>query len=361
MPSHLPTVEKDPRRVNQFGLGPDDYSDYSIHGEDEEENDVEPKSLPGPGPNNDFPCDKNTLYNYYSSELGHDCTKCNRPIPSGDEYEAFGTLYHKKCAPKNAKNVKATSELPGDIDGIQNNPKWAEAKLPSEEENPIARADYYDRQSWGKKKKTSVPTSDIWAEHGGDVFADEQDESLPTSVRNEGGLDNFLNALGNFWSGYETEDLNQEYGFPSMDYQENSNWPKSNQDDSGGKVMSGSMRTATDIERVKELTKDVIKEYGKKGLTRRQILSYLQKIGEGFRQYLASDIIRCLKLSHDVIVKDVMDEFPVKKIASIKFSSRAKEIHESLLKFSSENISPEMFKLSTEFARVVADVEKLGM
>jgi len=36
---------------------------------------------------------------------GHDCTKCYRPIPKGDVYEAFGTLYHKKCAPKNAKKV----------------------------------------------------------------------------------------------------------------------------------------------------------------------------------------------------------------------------------------------------------------
>ncbi len=35
-----------------------------------------------------------------------DCTKCYRVIPHGEAVECFGTLYHKKCAPKNVRQVK---------------------------------------------------------------------------------------------------------------------------------------------------------------------------------------------------------------------------------------------------------------
>lgn len=39
----------------------------------------------------------------------HDCTKCYKPIPDGQEVEAFGTLYHKGCAPKGARSPKTAS------------------------------------------------------------------------------------------------------------------------------------------------------------------------------------------------------------------------------------------------------------
>ncbi len=30
----------------------------------------------------------------------YDCSKCRLAIPTGKEQEAFGILYHEKCAPK---------------------------------------------------------------------------------------------------------------------------------------------------------------------------------------------------------------------------------------------------------------------
>ncbi len=78
-------------------------------------------------------------------------------------------------------------------------------------------------------------------------------------------------------------------------------------------------RQATDFVKVGGLTEEVLKEYGKKNLTKRQILAFLQKHGEP--QFLSSDIIRCLKHRHEVYVKDVLDEFPVAKLASTNFAS----------------------------------------
>jgi hypothetical protein len=42
--------------------------------------------------------------------MAYDCTKCYKHIPDNDIWEAFGTLYHQKCAPKNAKK-RSKSEL----------------------------------------------------------------------------------------------------------------------------------------------------------------------------------------------------------------------------------------------------------
>ena len=44
-----------------------------------------------------------------SDKSKHDCTKCHKPIPSDQETESFGVLYHKECAPK--KTPKKSTSL----------------------------------------------------------------------------------------------------------------------------------------------------------------------------------------------------------------------------------------------------------
>jgi hypothetical protein len=75
-------------------------------------------------------------------------------------------------------------------------------------------------------------------------------------------------------------------------------------------------RTANSHNIASQLAGDFIKKYGKKNVTRRHVLAFLQEEGQAFRQYLASEIIRCLKLNHKVYIEDVMDKFPVAKTAS---------------------------------------------
>jgi hypothetical protein len=38
--------------------------------------------------------------------MTYDCSKCYRPIKAGDEREAFGQIYHSKCAPQTARPPK---------------------------------------------------------------------------------------------------------------------------------------------------------------------------------------------------------------------------------------------------------------
>jgi len=73
-------------------------------------------------------------------------------------------------------------------------------------------------------------------------------------------------------------------------------------------------RKATNLSLVSELTDGFLKEYGKKDLTKRHVLSYLQS--KGHPQFISSDIVRCLKHKHKLYVADVLDKFPVSKKAS---------------------------------------------
>jgi hypothetical protein len=96
-------------------------------------------------------------------------------------------------------------------------------------------------------------------------------------------------------------------GSPQLDFQHTN---------SSERIMK---RTATNFNLVRELTTGFIKECGKKDLTRRHVMAFLQKAGS--HQYLASDVVRCLLLDHNVYVKDVLDEFPVRKQASSQFGT----------------------------------------
>lgn len=119
----------------------------------------------------------------------------------------------------------------------------------------------------------------------------------------------------------------------------------------------GVPRVATDIERVGSLTDELIKRFGKKDLTKRHVLSFLQALSEP--QFLSSDIIRCLKLRHSVHVKDVLDEFPVAKQAS---SNSVNSIRNSIIALEVKHMhEPEVaFALRRCSASLSHVIAKLG-
>ena len=81
-------------------------------------------------------------------------------------------------------------------------------------------------------------------------------------------------------------------------------------------------RLATNLDLVGTLTSDFLKKNGKKGLTRRHVMAFLQE--SGYHQYLASDIVRCLQQRHNVNIVDVLDQFPLSdKKAAVGLHSAA--------------------------------------
>jgi hypothetical protein len=180
-----------------------------------------------------------------------------------------------------------------------------ESKLPDgDHDNHMA--DYADRMSIG------FTHDSYWGSDGSESYASE--ESLPSAVENSTKTNNGLGALGNADSGYILEDQNVPKGFPSEDYMENRSFPKSHP---GNMVAS---RIATNVELVRDITKKFVQKHGKKDLTKRHVLSFLT--GNGYYSFMSSDVIRCLKLDHDVHVPDVLDVFPVRKASSSIDASR---------------------------------------
>jgi len=118
-------------------------------------------------------------------------------------------------------------------------------------------------------------------------------------------------------------------------------------------------RRATNISLVSDLTQDFMKEFGKKDLTRRHVMSFLSK--SNTPQFLASDIIRCLKLRHSVYVKDVLDEFPIAKTASDgKLSLAAVRAKLVMLESgSAPNVSRQLKQCSAHISSVIKDLEDI--
>lgn len=304
MPSSLPTDYALTKTVKNFGLGPyDAQRDDEMHGEDDEEREPAGETLPqAGGPLDPFGPDRYLSY------------------PEG---------------PGTSSGKHASAVLPGDEDRPQQGrklvedtiddtvPSVAESELPSDSDNPSARADYYDPMHIGKD------SDDIWADEDTGAYASEE-ESLPGAKHNDVTMSDWLGALGNAWSGYVVEDVSNPAGFPSEDFSENVDYQKTNDSTHGGQVLASSnMRTtydskprmATDLALVEELTKSFLKKHGKKDITRRAITGFLQDEGRGDRQYLASDIVRCLKHNHKIVIPDVLDIFPVAKTASSRISA----------------------------------------
>lgn len=326
MPSTLPTESAWGKEVDNFGLGPyDGTSDEStLKGEDDESREPLGESLPDGGAKENPPIEyylsypqEQTVWNKHSTgSLPGDLDRPPRGgNPSADVFV----------------DVLPTSGLgnDGDENGMSDDEEGpaldrgaggGHAELP-DGDLPAARSDYYDRTVYGSRSFDWIAPY----EDSGAYAGDDDGSGLPGPAKNDVSMDDFLGALGNAWQGFVYEDISNPYGFPSEDFSENSDFWKSN-DGSVGETLANddtsitffgsgiAMRTATDIKLVIGLTKDFVKEYGKKNIVRRHVLSFLQD--KGLPQYLASDVVRCLKHQHNVVIPDVMDTFPLAKTAS---------------------------------------------
>jgi hypothetical protein len=216
-----------------------------------------------------------------------------------DGDEIIGDAY----APTSNMDRVGVAELPGDLGRPPKQRKKpedsiidsvAQSELPNDRNNPPARSDYYDRTKIG-------------------------DTMLPGPSNNDQSLDRFLGSFGNWWSGWTENDMAQPTSFPGVDSppEETDKYTSVPMGVAGQKLGNYAMeRQATNLELVGTLTTDFLKKNGKKGLTRRHVMAFLQE--GGYHQYLASDVIRCLQQRHNVHVADVLDQFPIstKKIAS---------------------------------------------
>ena len=203
----------------------------------------------------------------------------------------------------------------------------------------------------------------------------EADTELPGPYKNEEILEDWLQSLGNYWSGTEIEDISDPYGFPAPKFNENIEFDRSDNQDGGTIVPLGdpkmfasgrtsmTTRQATNIHQVVALTKDFLKEAGKEDLTKRHVLAFLQQ--KGLPQYLSSDIIRCLKLSHDIHVKDVLDEFPVYRQASIVAKTSIAHMRRAFIELECKHVlQPEVSSVfrrcAANLTHVLLDMEKLA-
>lgn len=321
MPSALPTENSLSKTLDTYGLGPyDGARDEEPTGEDDETG-VGP-ALPGIP---DLP-----LFEPY---IGYPQAETSQ-----GKHATFATVLASSPAlRRHLCGINADSILPGDSDKTPRAPvpnsrtkggalaptdvtnTVSHTELPSDGNNPAARSDYYDEMQTGSGVvENSI--SDIWPAEDSGAYAGE--DSLPTPLSNDGITDNYTNPLGNSNSGFVIEDQNVPRGFPSTDFVETADYPKSND----GAVPGGSLvatgksdmsnnrgaRVATDIAFVEDLTSKFLKEHGKKNITRRAVTAFLQGAGHGDRQYIASDIVRCLRHNHNIIVPDALDIFPVK-------------------------------------------------
>lgn len=359
MSAGLPTEDASSKSVQDWGIGTYDSPLTGDRGEDDEES--APKALPDDGgPLDPFGPDRLLSYPEDASSQGKHASGQS----AMDRRRGFGALPGDSDRP-------LQSRRPEDDTMVDVLPT-ASSGLPSDSDNPSARADYYDRMQTGQIE-TRVP-DDVWADEDSGAYAVESDgnSSLPGVSKNEFTMDDFLGALGNSWSGYETEDVSGPQGFPSTDFSENVDFDRSDLRD-GGRLMafqsSGmdsdmeghSYRRATNLELVGELASGFLKKNGKKDLTRRHVMAFLQE--SGHPQYLASDVIRCLKHRHKVVVADVLDQFPVTREASSGFRSEVSAIREEMIRMEIENVGrPEVSSIfrrnAADLAHVLADLEK---
>lgn len=301
-----------------------------------------------------------------------------------------------------------------DPGSMRNKTTGGHSEVPTDADNPAARTDYYDSMHpghTGQKKQQSGMTDYVAPSEDSGAYASQDktsDSALPTVNKNEGSMDNWLQSLGNWWSGSEIEDVSSPQGFPTTDMSENVDFDKSDQQDGGQVVPMGDsrmfamtqtewnrhmddaqkipdenqrakaietlyeslkeipgsrvkpmQRKATNIPQVIALTKDFLKDYGKKDLTKRHVLAFLQK--QNLPQYLSSDIIRCLKLSHSIFVKDVLDEFPVYRAAS---QTTVAQVRQKLIDLECHYVrQPEVAsvlrRLAADLTRSLLDMERL--
>lgn len=380
MSSSLPYDEAVDKAVQQFGIGPYDSDDGHVKGEDLNNRESKGKSLPDGGGSMD-PFGPDRLLSYpnpdgFTPVAGHYqqwlLQKEEELLTTSGGVNLFPYGPTPEFVALSRAIRGASGILPGDADAPPSGRKqvWettpsvvhsvSQSELPSDSDNPSARSDYYDRMRQGLERAPDPMADSLWADEDSGAYAGQQ-ESLPTPSKNETVMDDSLGALGNSWSGKVVEDVSGPNGFPSEDFAENVDYSRSDLD-GGGKVMTSGARVATNIALVSTLTEGLIKKYGKKGLTRRHVLAFLKD--ERKSQHYASDIIRCLKLSYNVFVKDVMDEFPVSKMAS-SGAPRLASIRDSLvdleiLHLDEPETAREVRRCAATLSDIIALVERTG-
>lgn len=348
MPSSVPTESAIDKSMDPFGLGTYDYPESSKDEMGENSNKKQPgKSLPDAGgPLDPFGPDRLLSYPQSTS------TASNR---RRDRSEVLDLSEHSSSAMLPGQNLDYEE---GGSHELFLNPtrpmSVSHSNLPVGNE-PRAVADYYDRLS---------TTYDIFADHSGDTFASDSSEvteksssdSLPSLPENSSKVDNYLGALGNYWSGYNVQDQNVDAGFPSDKYWDIGRYQQLNASE------AKMNKLATNVPVVRGLTKVFLKDFGKKDLTRRHVMAFLTKASQP--QYLASDIIRCLALDHNIFVRDVLDEFPV-RTASNDNISRLASIRGILVDLEADHIrdpsaSLEFRYAAAEITKSIAALERLG-
>lgn len=348
MAAGLPTDSAITKSVDTFGNGTyDSMSDDMLHGENDEE--TSDPSLPGI-PN----------HIHYEPYISYPQSESSQ--------EKHATLFFKKLNNVLAAHIYKTadSSLPNDGNinprGVTNPNSNTEggvlaptdvtsvvsqdgSELPSDSDNPAARSDYYDDMQTGAMPIQLNSIEDMFAKEDSGAYVSS--ESLPTSIHNDKYTDNTTSPLGNSDSGLVIEDQNVPYGFPTDPYKETSDTPKSNDGSIPGGTLIASRkftmnRKATDIKWVESLTSDFLKAHGKKNITRRAVTAFLQENGHGDRQYIASDIVRCLKHEHNIIIPDVLDIFPIKTASG---SVDLNAVHSSILSMEIDYLNtPEVSK-----------------
>jgi hypothetical protein len=121
-------------------------------------------------------------------------------------------------------------------------------------------------------------------------------------------------------------------------------------------------RTATDLQLVGDLSKEFMKDFGKKDLVRRHVMAFLQD--KGLPQYLASDIIRCLKHRHSIVIADVLDQFPVKTASQgspIHSFTKMRDhfIQKEIDHISQPEVASKFRRCAADLAHVIAGLERL--
>jgi len=356
MPAALPTDNALDKSVKDFGIGTyDAQADGSgEHGEDSEER--PPRNLPDGGGPDVFSPDRLLSYpEEPDARLGSWWKGIFAAAGVPGDADRTVTHAHPDMSTFDDRVTSVSQGGPDEDDEA----KTGLSELPSDSGNPSARSDYYDRTVTGA-------TGDVWPKEDSWAYVSQEDcvadTVLPGVVKNEESMDNDLQSLGNWQSGYEVEDISGRQGFPATDFAENVDYDRSDLQD-GGRVLAsrgdGMNRKATNIRLVNDLTSEFLKEFGKKDLTKRHVLAFLQKKGEP--QFLSSDVIRCLKLSHEIYVKDVLDEFPVARTAS---RTTIASVREKLIQLEIDNITdPEVSSVyrrcAANLARAMAEMERV--
>ena len=364
MPSSLPTEDASGKAVDTFGIGTYD-SDDTTTGEDDEA--TEPKGESLPGDSDYIPLE------YYLSYPTEEAVG-NGGKHSSDNFAGWAELPGDVDAPVRGHNpdsdILDSVVMTGDSEDVPDVPEEYKhhTKLPSGQ-FPAARSDYYDKTVMG---------SSMWADEdsGAYVSSDEEEDSLPGPLKNEKTMGDNLEQLGNSDAGYVIEDVSDPYGFPSEQFQYDIEYTKSNDGSDGGTIlssfgisieefksgtiMSTNSRQATNIKLVQELTSEFLKKFGKKNIVRRHVLAFLQDLSQP--QYLASDIIRCLKHNHKVIIPDVMDTFPVAKTASsdkVSLSSIHRGLTDLCVRHSNDReVSSRLMNHASRVGGIIADIER---